>query len=57
MSYGVALRNGVPFTIGTIAALGVNAAGGSPPPVNALTEDDGSTILYEDDGVTALTED
>ena len=25
MSYGVALRNGVPFTLGTIAALCVNA--------------------------------
>ena len=27
MSYGVALRNGIPFTLGTIAALCVNATG------------------------------
>jgi chitinase len=37
MSYGVALRNGVPFTLGTLAALGVNTGGGSPPRVATPT--------------------
>ena len=33
MSYGVALRNGVPFTLGTIAALCVNATGSAWSPL------------------------
>ena len=39
MSYGVALRNGVPFTLGTLAALGVNTGGGSAPRVATPTFD------------------
>ena len=62
MSYGVALRNGVPFTLGTIAALCTNATVWSPLALFAASEKGGLydftqlANLYQDNaGATPCT--
>ena len=60
MSYGVALRNGVPFTLGTIAALCTNATGSawSPADLTALgawfDPSDLSTMFNDSAGTTPV---
>jgi hypothetical protein len=60
MSYGVALRNGIPFTLGTIAALCVNAtAPWSPADMPSLgawyDPSDLSTMFQDAAGTTPVT--
>jgi len=61
MSYGVALRNGVPFTLGTIAALCVNATGSawSPADLTSLVAwydpSDLTTLFQDSAGTTPVT--
>jgi len=61
MSYGVALRNGVPFTLGTIAALCVNATGSAWTPTDLASlgawfdPSDLSTMFQDAAGTTPVT--
>lgn len=61
MSYGVALRNGVPFTLGTIAALCVNATGSAWSPADLASlgvwfdPSDLSTMFQDSAGTTPVT--
>jgi hypothetical protein len=61
MSYGVALRNGVPFTLGTIAALCVNATGSAWSPADLVSlgawydPSDLTTMFQDAAGTTPVT--
>jgi hypothetical protein len=61
MSYGVALRNGVPFTLGTIAALCTNATGSAWSPADMPSlgawydPSDLSTMFQDAAGTTPVT--
>jgi hypothetical protein len=61
MSYGVALRNGVPFTLGTIAALCTNATGSAWTPTDLASlgawfdPSDLSTMFQDAAGTTPVT--